>query len=145
MKATPTESISFISSRRSVFPKEFEEGKLSKAEVRQLLEPAQWAPTHKVTEPWRFHVFMDDAIDALVAAQTKALRAKLGETEAGDMKVAKIQSLGEKASAIVAVVMERDPQDTTEQMRTKLCLLPSIIKHPNRPTKEHRRPQRSRG
>jgi len=32
---------------------------VSKTEIKQMLEAAKWAPTHKLTEPWRFSVIMN--------------------------------------------------------------------------------------
>jgi len=47
-----------IRERRSIFPKQYDAGKhVDDAIIRQMLENANWAPTHKLTEPWRFTVF----------------------------------------------------------------------------------------
>ena len=47
-----------IRRRRAVFPKTYLPGKpIEKAMIEQLLENANWAPTHRLTEPWRFQVF----------------------------------------------------------------------------------------
>ena len=49
---------SLIHRRRSIFPKFYVPGKpVERALLEQLLENANWAPTHKLTEPWRFQVF----------------------------------------------------------------------------------------
>ena len=41
-----------IKSRRTITPKDFNGGKLSQKELEVILEAANWAPTHKKTEPW---------------------------------------------------------------------------------------------
>lgn len=47
-----------IQSRRAVFPKFYLPGKpIDRSIIEQLLVNANWAPTHKRTEPWRFKVF----------------------------------------------------------------------------------------
>ncbi|WP_262920595.1 nitroreductase family protein [Hymenobacter sp. 5516J-16] len=47
-----------IRGRRSMQPVLFEPGRVVPDElVRELLENATWAPTHKRTEPWHFVVF----------------------------------------------------------------------------------------
>lgn len=46
-----------IKSRRSVFVDQFSEQKIEKKIIHQLLENANWAPSHGKTEPWRFFVF----------------------------------------------------------------------------------------
>jgi nitroreductase len=43
----------------------------------ELFELARWAPTHHMTEPWRFRVLGPDALDALKAAGGPADAAKL--------------------------------------------------------------------
>jgi nitroreductase len=47
-----------IRRRRAIFPKTYLPGKpIDKTIIGQLLENANWAPTHRLTEPWRFQVF----------------------------------------------------------------------------------------
>ena len=104
------ESYDWIRSRRSVFPKEFEEERVPREEVEELLSVARWAPTHKQTEPWRFVVFMDDAKDLMAEVQATAFLQTHGETEETLAKAAKFRFIAERSSAVVAVVMRRDPQ-----------------------------------
>src|SRR5688572_6337744 len=52
-----------ISTRRSIFPKQFEAGKVIPDNIIwQALENANWAPSHKLTEPWRFTVFAGEGL-----------------------------------------------------------------------------------
>lgn len=46
-----------IKSRRTITPKDFNGGKLDRRELDLILEAANWAPTHKKTEPWRFSIY----------------------------------------------------------------------------------------
>jgi len=46
-----------IKRRRSVFPISYTDEEVPKEVIQQLLENANYAPTHKLTEPWRFIVF----------------------------------------------------------------------------------------
>jgi nitroreductase len=46
-----------IRKRRSVFPPQFNGKSIPKKIIEQILENANWAPTHKRSEPWRFHIF----------------------------------------------------------------------------------------
>ena len=41
---------------------------VSKEQIETLLKMAAWAPNHKRTEPWAFHVFSGDARDQLAEA-----------------------------------------------------------------------------
>src|ERR1700754_133707 len=52
--------------RRSVFTPQFETGKQVPDEIIwQALENANWAPSHKLTEPWRFTVFTGPGLQKL--------------------------------------------------------------------------------
>lgn len=49
-----------IKRRRSVFPDSYTGQEIPVAVIREILESANYAPTHKITEPWRFTVFRND-------------------------------------------------------------------------------------
>ena len=49
-------TLRLIKSRRSIMPKDLSGDLLTKAEVEQVLEAANWAPSHLGTEPWRYTV-----------------------------------------------------------------------------------------
>jgi|GEM_PF-4827051 len=40
----------------------------------QILEDADWAPPHKLTQPWRFHVFQTADAQMLPAATFRSAR-----------------------------------------------------------------------
>ena len=46
-----------IKNRRSVFPQQYNTKPITRDTILQVLEAANWAPTHKKTEPWRFKIF----------------------------------------------------------------------------------------
>jgi nitroreductase len=59
-----------IRTRRSVFTQQFEPGKTIPDDIIwQALENANWAPTHKITEPWRFTVFTGAGLQKLAEQQ----------------------------------------------------------------------------
>lgn len=98
-----------IRNRRSVFPKQYEEGKqIDDAIVTQIVENATWAPNHGQTEPWKFIVFTGEGLQKLATFQ-----AELYKQEAGDnFKEATYQNLSTnplKASHVIAICMKRDP------------------------------------
>merc|ERR1719221_1603579 len=85
-KAEPLPSVeqtlALLRQRRSIFPKDYN-GKghaVTDDEVRLLLEAANWAPTHKRTEPWRFVVFKGQAaIKQVLGATVEGNRAATTE------------------------------------------------------------------
>ena len=54
-----------IKSRRSTKPRYFNGEKIEDSIVWQILENASWAPTHGLTQPWRFKIFTDDGLKKL--------------------------------------------------------------------------------
>lgn len=50
-----------IKSRRSVFPESYTLEEIPTQLIEQILESANYAPTHKLTQPWRFTVIRKEA------------------------------------------------------------------------------------
>lgn len=59
-----------ITSRRSVFHKNYEKKMIEPELIQELLECADAAPTHKKTQPWRFVVFSGAGKERLADALT---------------------------------------------------------------------------
>ena len=55
------EITSIIQSRKSVYPKEFNGEIIKDKDIIQLLENANHAPSHKMTQPWRFKIFCQNS------------------------------------------------------------------------------------
>lgn len=131
-KLTQDESLAFIKSRRSVFPKEFEDGSIPKHTIASLLEAARYAPTHKHTEPWRFTVFMGDARMQLAEIQVQATFNKVGTTEQTLMKADKMRFNAECSGAIIAIVMQRDVNKSlseNDELWAVACAVQNIHLH----------------
>ena len=54
-----------IRGRRSIFPQAYTDEEVSDGIINQMLENANYAPTHKLTQPWRFKVVRGKALDRL--------------------------------------------------------------------------------
>jgi nitroreductase len=50
-----------IKERRSIFPPSYTDEEIPVEAIQSILESANYAPTHKLTEPWRFMVFRNAA------------------------------------------------------------------------------------
>ena len=75
--ATTTErplddALTSIKTRRSV--KEYLPTEIPREWIEELLDAAHWAPNHKLTHPWRFHVFSGEGRERLVGARQAAVR-----------------------------------------------------------------------
>jgi nitroreductase len=109
MKYNVEEFNHLIRNRRSVFPKQFEEGRQVPQElVRQILENATWAPTHGITEPWHFVVFSGNGLKKLADFQSELYKATAGAKFKED-KYQNLKNNPLKASHVIALCMRRDP------------------------------------
>jgi nitroreductase len=106
-----------IRERRSVFPKDYTGEKVDDSIVLQLLENANWAPTHKLTEPWRFKVFCGDGLNKYAAYQAKDYHDKFYGTEQFlQKKHHKLLNNPLKCSHIISIGMHRE----------KVALIPAV-------------------
>ncbi|QDO94793.1 nitroreductase [Formosa sediminum] len=99
-----------IQNRRSVFPNQYIDKPISKTVILELLNAANWAPTHKRTEPWRFKVLQGDKKNELgvfLSNKFKATTDKFSE-----FKYNKIQRNFKNAGGIIAICMARDPEES---------------------------------
>ena len=54
-----------IRNRRSIYPNVFSDEVIPDNIIENMLENANWAPNHGITEPWRFTVFTGEGIKKL--------------------------------------------------------------------------------
>lgn len=66
--------MNLIRERRSYTLKELSSESVNLDDVKLMLEAARWAPTHGMTEPWRFCVFAGEARAALAEGFARAYR-----------------------------------------------------------------------
>jgi nitroreductase len=111
--STPALINQVIRTRRSVFTQQFEPGKVIPDEIIwQILENANWAPTHKLTEPWRFTVFSGEGLKTL-ATQQAAIYKEFAGAKFKQPKYEQMLNMPLLASHIIAIGMKRH-QDIPE-------------------------------
>jgi len=98
-----------IRTRRSVYPPQFINKTIPKEIINALLTNANHAPTHRLTEPWRFKIFLDQGKKAL--GSFLAEKFKQTATAFSEIKYQKIQQNCEGSGAIVAIIMHRDEEE----------------------------------
>ncbi len=117
-----------IKNRRSIFPASYTNKEIPTEVIEQILESANYAPTHKLTQPWRFTVIRKEG------------KAKLGETlgqlyQAGvpaeKFLQKKFDSFGEKtsqASCILAINIQFSPDKLPawEEIAATACAVQNI-------------------
>lgn len=81
--------------------------KIDDSSVQQLLELADWAPTHGRTEPWRFIVYTGDGLKTFCQQHADLYQANTDEDKFTTAKYQGIIQNGEKTSHLILVYMKR--------------------------------------
>ena len=100
----------WIRNRRTIKPVDMDPTRpVSRELVSKLLENACWAPTHGMTEPWRFVIYSGDARKPLAATLQRLYSATTPEHQFRPDKFAKLGSLPPLAPVVILICMVRDP------------------------------------
>lgn len=105
-----------IRNRRSVYPAQYDSEPVDDKIIEEMLENANWAPTHRLTEPWRFVVFKGDGLQKLADFQAELYKTK--SIAAGNFNETQYQKLATKpllASHIIAICLSRDPKESVPE------------------------------
>lgn len=120
-----------IRHRRSVFPKDYTGEKVDDSIILQLLENANWAPTHKLTEPWRFKVFCEEGLNKFAAYQAKDYYDNFyGSEKFLQKKHHKLLNNPLKCSHIISIGMHREEKaliPEIEEVAAVACSVQNIL------------------
>ena len=93
---------SIIQSRKSIYPNEFNGEQIEENVIVQLLENANYAPSHKMTQPWRFKIFCGDS------SKKKLLKEIVKNSEVSVNKKNKLENNFNKSSHIICICMKKN-------------------------------------
>lgn len=93
-----------IAERRAIYPDRFNKEEITEDEIRQLLEAARFAPTHKLTEPWRFKVLMGDSKTEMAGRISQFIQTHGAKPENGERMRLKF----DQSQAVLVVSFQRD-------------------------------------
>ena len=111
------EASRLIRERRSIYPNMYSNEPVDDVIIQEMLENANWAPTHRLTEPWRFVVFKGEGLKKLASYQSELYKEL--STQAGNFDETKFEKLAKKpllASHIIAIGMKRDPKASVPEV-----------------------------
>lgn len=130
MKLNLPDFDSLVHYRRSVFTEQYTGEAIDKEVVARILEHATCAPSHKLTEPWRFTVFMGEGLSRLAAMQAECYKQV---TQAnGTFKEERYKGLQTKpfkSACIIAIGMKRDEKQSVpevEELGAVFCAIENI-------------------
>lgn len=100
-----------IKKRRTVKPAKMNGKIIPDEQVKQLLQLADWAPTHKHTEPWRFIVYAGSKAKEFVQQHAELYRKSVPDEQFKKDKYEKILGNAVNLSHLIVCVMKRDEQE----------------------------------
>ena len=96
-----------ISLRRAVYPKQMNGEALPHEIVDKMLEMANWAPTHRHTEPWRFKVYGGKSKGRLIDQCKSCYVRETPAEKYSSVKIEKLEKRKEQVSHVIAICMQR--------------------------------------
>ena len=108
MRHNLSETTELLRDRRSISPERYSTRKVHKEIVEQVLTNATWAPTHGMTQPWRFKAYVGEGMKRIGPKLAEWYAQHAGE-QASASKVAKLEARGEEVTALVVLGLEPDP------------------------------------
>ncbi len=105
-------TVQLLKTRRSIYPHQYHDNILKDETLHRILQSANWAPTHKKTEPWRFIAYHSkeskvNLSNFLVEAMVSQNKGKV----IPDIKLKKMRNKPIQSGAVVAIVLHKSPED----------------------------------
>ena len=99
-----------IRDRRTTKPAAMNGTAIADSTINQLLELADYAPTHGRTEPWRFFVYNGEALKKFCKDHAELYWANTTEENRKQQTYDNLEHMGDLASNLVIAVMRRTPE-----------------------------------
>lgn len=120
-----------IRNRRSVFPASYNGEAVAREEVEEMLENANWAPTHRFTEPWRFKVFhSSEARGKLGDFLSEHYKKVTPEAVFSEAKYKKQSFSPSRSGCVIAIVLHRDTEERVpewEELAAVACAVQNMM------------------
>lgn len=96
-----------IRQRRTIKPPMMSGEPVAQEDLDAILENANWAPTHGLTQPWRFRVYRGESRAALGDALGQLYETVIPAAEQKEGKAEKLREMPRQAPVVILVCMER--------------------------------------
>lgn len=130
MKYNLSEITHLIRNRRSFPPEGYSDRKVHREQVEQILINGTWAPTHGLTQPWRYKVFMGDGMKKLEEFLPKLYQMKTSEEKFSQAKMDRLTRRMQHVSALIVICMERDKSEKIaeiEEIEAVACSVQNMM------------------
>ena len=115
--------------RKSVYPPQFIDQEISRKIIEEILESANWAPTHKLTDLWRYKIFHGKSQKQLGNFMAEKYRATIPEADFSISRYDKLKTNPVKAGCVLAICVQRDHLERVpewEELASVACSVHSI-------------------
>lgn len=120
---------SLMESRRSIKPSQFSDKPVSDEIVWEMLKNANWAPTHGMTEPWRFFVYSGNA-KAVLGNRLATIYEQITPAESiKAVKRDKFRTNAERSSHLIVIGMKRQESEKIpeiEEIEAVACAVQNL-------------------
>jgi nitroreductase len=96
-----------IKTRRTIKPNLFNGKQISDEQIQNLLQLADWAPTHAHTEPWRFKIFAGEKVQQFCREHAALYRQHADPEKFLQATFEKLLHMGDHTSHILIAIMHR--------------------------------------
>ena len=127
MKYSVSELGGVISDRRSIQPKDLSARAVHRDILEQLVRNAVWAPTHGMTQPWRFIVFTGEGRERLSAFLGAEYTRITPPEKFMPRKHENHVQRPLQAPAIIALGVARDPNRKISAMEEQFAMVRSSV------------------
>ena len=100
----------YIRKRKSIYADHYRSGRIPDAELLEILINSTWAPTHKMTEPWRFVVLTETELikyGEYMCAYYQDLYKDIPDAEKRLAKYNYLKEYPLKAACMIAIIFAR--------------------------------------
>ena len=107
----------------------FNGNKIPDEQIEQLLELADWAPTHTFSEPWRFVVYSGEKVNDFSRLHARLYQQFTPAEKFMQNKMDGIIANGEKSSHFIVCIMKRSNEKipVMEEMAAVACAVQNIL------------------
>lgn len=95
-----------IRNRKSIYPKDYSREEIPDQVIKEILLNANYAPTHRLTQPWFFKVYKNESKQKLIDIVNKIDESKLSQ-----IKLSKFIQKVNDSNAIISIFLNRDEKE----------------------------------
>ena len=119
-----------IKKRRTTPPEDFNGKKVDHQIVQEMLDAANWAPNHGLTEPWRFIVYEYEKVTEFGKLHADLYKKHTNPEHFLEKKYDKLLNRGAKASHVIVVYLKRGDKKNipiNEEISAVSCAVQNML------------------